>query len=99
MAHSGHELEISAALDKRDFTEARAVSCRYRDRIGKSPRVDSYMQETDARLETSESMARYAALVHDKKTAQARAFAKELLARPDLPGSLRHYLEQHVGGT
>jgi tetratricopeptide (TPR) repeat protein len=92
-------LEIAAALDKGDFAQARAVFNRYRDRIGKSPQIDSYMQDTDANLETSELTAKYAALVHDKKNAQARAFAKELLARPDLPANLRHYLEQGVGGT
>ncbi len=67
--------EIAAARDKGDFTQARAVFSRYRDRIGKSPQMDSYMQDTDARLEMDESMAKYEALVHDKKNAQARAFA------------------------
>lgn len=91
--------EIAAALDKGDLTEARAVFSRYRSRIGKSPQMDSYLQDTDKWLESSEAIAKYEALVHDKKNAQARAFAKELLARPDLPANLRHYLEQGTGGS
>jgi len=91
--------EIAAARDKGDFTQARAVFSRYRDRIGKSPQMDSYMQDTDARLEMDESMAKYEALVHDKKNAQARALAKELLTRPDLPANLRRYLERGAGGS
>jgi tetratricopeptide (TPR) repeat protein len=50
--------EVQAATDKRDFAGARAVVSRYRERIGKDPDVDVYLDELDAGLERGQKSMR-----------------------------------------
>jgi hypothetical protein len=88
--------ELAEATNKSDFTGARAILARYRDRIGTNVQTDEYFKDTDARLTQSELMARYESLIHDKKKAEARAVAQQLLAIPDLPAPMRRYVEQQL---
>jgi hypothetical protein len=89
--------ELSEATNKHDFSAARAILARYRDRIGTNAQTDAYLKDIDARLAQSELMARYESLIHDKKKAEARAVAQQLLASPDLPAPMRRYVEQQLG--
>jgi hypothetical protein len=47
----------------------------------------------------NEMIAKFDALMHDKKRAEARAVAKQLLERPNLRGDMRRYLQQRLGGS
>jgi tetratricopeptide (TPR) repeat protein len=85
--------DIAAAVAKQDFTEARAVLSRYRDRISKSPETDLFLKETDRRLEVNEQLVKIRVLTSAKKYPEARALAKELLTNPDLPAALRQSLQ------
>jgi hypothetical protein len=89
--------ELADAMSKRDFAGARVILSRYRDRIGKSPELDSFLQDTDSKLQVSELLAQFEALTRSKKKAEARAVAEQLLARPDLPANMRGYLNQRLG--
>lgn len=51
-----------------------------------------FLKDTDGRLEVSEQLAKMRTLIGAKKYPEARAIAKELLTRPDLPGPLRQSL-------
>ena len=90
--------EISVAQNNRDYSGARAILARYRDRLARSPQTDMYLKDTDDRLAVFEGLSRYDALLHDGKIAEARALAQQLLANPDLPGAMRGHLQgTHLG--
>ncbi len=89
--------ELAEATRKGDISAARAVIGRYRERIGKTPEMDAYFQDMDDNLELNESMARFEALLHANKKAEARAVAERLLARPTLTAQMRRYLQQRIG--
>jgi hypothetical protein len=89
--------ELADAMSKRDYSGARAILNRYRERIGKNPELDAFVQDTDNKLRMSELMARFDALMQDKKKAEARAVAEQLQALPNLPDSMRRYLAQRLG--
>jgi hypothetical protein len=88
--------ELAEATDKHDFTGARAILARYRDRIGTNAQLESFFKDSDARLTQNELLARYESLIHDKKKTEARAVAQQLLAIPDLPAPMRRYVEQQL---
>jgi len=91
--------ELSDAMNKRDFSAARAVLSRYRERIGGSPAMDTFLQDADSNLQLSELVAQFDALVRNKKKVQARAVADQLLTRPNLPADMRRYLDQRLGDS
>lgn len=86
------ESEISVAQGNRDFSGARAILGRYRDRITRSAQTDTFLTQTDEMLAVFEGVSRYDALLHDGKIAEARTVAQQLLANPDLPVSVRNHL-------
>jgi tetratricopeptide (TPR) repeat protein len=90
--------EVQLAVDKNDFHGARAVVVRYRGRLGADSEVTSFLNELDSRLEASELLNRYEAAVRANQKAEARAVAAQLLARPDLPASVRTPLEKSIRG-
>jgi tetratricopeptide (TPR) repeat protein len=86
-------VEIEAAIDKRDFAGARATVARYGERIGTDSDVKPFLEELDKRLEMGEDMMRFEDALRARKPAEARALARQLLARPDLPKQMRAYVE------
>jgi len=88
--------EIGVAVDKDDFKTARAVVVRYRERIGEDSEMESFLDDVDAGLQTSELMARYEAAMRAHKKTESRTLAEQLLARPNLPAKLRSYLEKSL---
>jgi tetratricopeptide (TPR) repeat protein len=88
--------EIAAAVDKQNFSEARAVLSRYRERISKAPETEMFLKETDNRLEVNEQLAKIRELTSAKKYPEARAIAKQLLTNPDLPPAIRQSLQDRL---
>jgi hypothetical protein len=86
------ESEISVAEDNRDYSGARAILSRYRERLVSSAQTDTFLKETDDRLAILDGVTRFDALLHQGKSTAARALAQQLLAIPDLPGPIRLHL-------
>jgi tetratricopeptide (TPR) repeat protein len=86
--------EIQTAADKDNYAGARAALDRYRVRLGKDEDAASYLEQVDNSLQLRELMAKYTAALQAKDKAGARTLAAQLLARPDLPGNYRTYLQQ-----
>lgn len=89
--------EIDVAVNKNDFKGARAVVVRYRERIGNDTDMASFLDEVDAGLELGELMGRFEDAVRANKKTEVRALAEQLLARPNLPSTLRKHLEKSLG--
>ena len=85
--------ELTVATDNNDYTGARAIVGHYRELVDRSATTDRFLQDTDERLELAEKIARYEALLRERKTVEARALAAELLARPGLSSGIRRHLE------
>ncbi|MEJ1961884.1 MAG: hypothetical protein WDO56_10225 [Gammaproteobacteria bacterium] len=90
--------EIDAAVEKNDFTAARAIVSRYRERIGENSDLTSFLDQVDSGLELRELMSKYQMALRANKKAEARSVAAQLLARPSLPADLRRYLQQSSRG-
>lgn len=88
------KVEMDAAVEKNDFGGAHAVVARYRERIGKDGDVTAFLDETDGQIEVRELVSKFEAAFHANKRTEAQAVANKLMARPDVPGSLKRYLEQ-----
>lgn len=85
--------EVEAAINKNDFAGARVIVSRYRERIGKVDGLMPFLDEAEGALVMRELMGKYEAARRADKKAEARAAAEQLLALPNLPGSLRRYLQ------
>jgi hypothetical protein len=88
------KVEMDAAVAKNDFPGAHAIVATYRERIGKDGDVTGFLDETDGQIEVRELVSRFDAAFHANKKAQAQAVAEKLLSRPDVPGSLKRYLQE-----
>src|SRR5581483_9097176 len=86
--------EIQAAADKNDFVAADATLNRYRERLGKDDDAAAYLQQVENSLQLRELMVRYETALRAGNKAEARTLSAQLLARPDLPGNYRTYLQQ-----
>jgi tetratricopeptide (TPR) repeat protein len=91
--------DVQDALNKNDYAGARAVITRCREHIGDDSDGAAYLQEVSSNVEVSELMARYNAARLANRKSEARSIAEQLLARPNLPGNLRSYLDKQPGGT
>ncbi len=87
------EAEISVAQGNRDFSGARAILSRYRDRITRSAQTDTLLKQTDDTLAAIEGVTHYDALMQAGKIAEAHTLAQQLLANPDLPAPIRSHLQ------
>jgi len=88
--------EIEAAVRKHDFTGARNVVARYRDRIGKDSPIEPFIQELDGRLQMGEILTQFDAALLARRNAEARTLSQQLLAQPDLPRQMREYVEERL---
>jgi len=88
--------ELDAAVGKSDFAAAHAVVARYRERIGKSADVSSYLDEIDGQLQARELLSQFDTALRARKKAEAQALADRLMARPELPGSVKRQLQEAV---
>jgi tetratricopeptide (TPR) repeat protein len=91
--------ELQVAVSNKDFAEARAITSRYRDRIGSNPQLNAYLREVDARLEIPQLLAKYEAAQRANKKAEAKALAEQLLVLPNLPEDLRNHLKKRLAGN
>jgi tetratricopeptide (TPR) repeat protein len=90
--------DVQDALNKNDYAQARAIVARGRERVGDDSDVTSYLQEVTNHIEVGELMTQYNAARAANKKSEARNLAQQLLARPNLPGNLRAFLEHQVAG-
>jgi tetratricopeptide (TPR) repeat protein len=94
--------ELQEATDKDDYAGARAVIARYRERIGQDADVASYLDDVTRNVEIGDLVSKYRAALRDNNKTQANRLSQQLLARPDLPGNLREFLQKQprtVSGT
>ena len=88
------QVEIEAAVSKEDFAAAHAILVRYRERLGTDEDLSSQLDGVDRWLTLRELQSRHEAALSAHRKAEAKAIADQLLARPDLPGSLRRSLQE-----
>jgi hypothetical protein len=89
--------EMDVAVGKNDFAKARAVVAGYRARVGKDADLLTYLDQTDSDLEMRDLLNKFDLALRGNKKAEARAVAERLLARADLPGNVRRYLQDGLG--
>ncbi len=91
--------ELQDAVSKKDFAAARGVITGYRERIGDDADAAAYLDDVTKSLEVPELMAKYSAARQANNGTEARTLAEQLLARPNLPGNLRVFLEKELHGS
>jgi hypothetical protein len=89
--------DVETAMNKKDFSGARAAITRCRERVGDDSNAAAYLQEITNNVDVGELFARYDTARQANKKSEARTLAEQLLERPNLPVGMRAYLRQQVG--
>jgi hypothetical protein len=89
--------EVQEALRKSDYAGARGLITHCRERIGADAAATTYLKDMTDNVDVSELVAKFNAARMANKKSLARSLAEELLARPNLPGNLRDYLQKQFG--
>lgn len=89
--------DVEAAVDRKDFVTARAAITRCRESAGDDSNATTYLQDVNNSVDIGELVAKYNAALQARKKSEARSVAQQLLARPNLPISMRNFFLKQVG--
>lgn len=88
--------ELQAAVEKSGFQAIPEILDRYGNLRDDDPEIARFFEQLELLTEMDDQIAQFEAALRAHRTAEARTLAEQLLAHPDLPEAIRHYLEQRL---